>query len=121
MLPASPVGVVVHLSGSVEGISEQGVRAIRCICHPYVCPSSIPLQLRASHRFYLRLPADLLHFLVSSSLPAAIKVDKENMDYNKLRVKQLKGILADRGVDCDGCLEKSDYVARCKATEHLEL
>lgn len=51
----------------------------------------------------------------------AIKVDKENMDYNKLRVKQLKGILADRGVDCDGCLEKSDYVARCKATEHLEL
>lgn len=55
------------------------------------------------------------------SPPAAIKVDKENMDYNKLRVKQLKGILADRGVDCDGCLEKSDYVARCKATEHLEL
>lgn len=52
---------------------------------------------------------------------AAIKVDKENMDYNKLRVKQLKGILADRGVDCEGCLEKSDYVARCKATEHLEL
>ena len=52
---------------------------------------------------------------------SAIKVDKENMDYNKLRVKQLKGILADRGVDCEGCLEKSDYVARCKTTEHLEL
>lgn len=62
-------------------------------------------------------------YFVCHRLPAnsAIKVDKENMDYNKLRVKQLKGILADRGVDCDGCLEKSDYVARCKATEHLEL
>ncbi|CAM9455197.1 unnamed protein product [Discosporangium mesarthrocarpum] len=50
-----------------------------------------------------------------------IKIDKENMDYNKLRVKQLKGILSDRGVDCNGCLEKSDYVKRCQTTEHLEL
>ena len=70
----------------------------------------------AARPFPLDCPSALLQ-----NLPAAIKVDKENMDYNKLRVKQLKGILADRGVDCNGCLEKSDYVARCKATEHLEL
>jgi hypothetical protein len=49
-----------------------------------------------------------------------IKVDKD-VDYNKLRVKQLKQILNDRGTDCVGCIEKPDYVSRCKETEHLEL
>lgn len=65
--------------------------------------------------------ASVLVYFCRCQIRSAIKVDKENMDYSKLRVKQLKGILADRGVDCNGCLEKSDYVARCKATEHLEL
>lgn len=93
-----------NLSGSCRGF-----RFI--LCPPKTCPSFC-------------LDGPLIFFLVLLSLvflATAIKVDKENMDYNKLRVKQLKGILADRGVDCDGCLEKSDYVARCKATEHLEL
>ncbi|CAM9455871.1 unnamed protein product [Laminaria digitata] len=84
----------------------------RCAHHHRATPTS--LNLAAAHPLRSITP---LHPITS----AAIKVDKENMDYNKLRVKQLKGILADRGVDCDGCLEKSDYVARCKATEHLEL
>lgn len=74
------------------------------------------------------------------------------MDYSKLRVKQLKQILENRGefridqkiekemrlsisicmclylpcnwrlgVKCKGCLEKSEYVQKCKDTEHLEL
>mmetsp|Transcript_25461 Transcript_25461/g.33247 ORF Transcript_25461/g.33247 Transcript_25461/m.33247 type:complete len:167 (+) Transcript_25461:115-615(+) len=42
-------------------------------------------------------------------------------DYSKLRVKQLKQILADRGVACEGCLEKSDYVKQAQATAHLDL
>ena len=50
-----------------------------------------------------------------------IKVDKTNVDYTTMRVKALKSILNDRGVECVGCLEKSDYVRRCKETEHLEL
>ena len=48
------------------------------------------------------------------------KVEKD-MDYGKLRVKQLKSILNERGVKCVGCLEKSDYVKKCKETEHLDL
>ena len=36
---------------------------------------------------------------------SAVKVDK-NTDYSKLRVKQLRRILAERGVGCKGCLEK---------------
>jgi len=50
----------------------------------------------------------------------AVKVDK-NTDYSKLRVKQLKAILADRGVACKGCLEKRDYIKRVKETDHMEL
>lgn len=49
-----------------------------------------------------------------------VKTDAST-DYSKLRIKQLKNILSDRGVDCKGCLEKPDYVKRCKDTEHMEL
>lgn len=51
---------------------------------------------------------------------AAVKVDK-NTNYKKLRVKQLKAILRNRGVECTGCLEKSDYIRRVKETEHMDL
>lgn len=49
-----------------------------------------------------------------------IKVEKGVTDYSKMRVKALKKILAERGVECVGCLEKPDYVRRCKETEHME-
>ena len=55
---------------------------------------------------------------------AAIKVEKkdgEEVDYNKLRVKALKSILADRGVKCTGCTEKPEFVKKCQETEHLEM
>mmetsp|Transcript_49862 Transcript_49862/g.85719 ORF Transcript_49862/g.85719 Transcript_49862/m.85719 type:complete len:166 (-) Transcript_49862:549-1046(-) len=45
----------------------------------------------------------------------------DDTDYSKLRVKVLKGILADRGVTCEGCLEKSDYVKKAQDTAHLDL
>lgn len=41
----------------------------------------------------------------------AQKLDAD-MDVSKLRVKQLKQILMERGLTCDGCLEKGDYVRR---------
>jgi hypothetical protein len=53
-----------------------------------------------------------------------IKVEKkegEEVDYGKLRVKQLKTILDQRGVRCTGCTEKSDFVKKCHETEHLDL
>lgn len=37
----------------------------------------------------------------------------------KMRVKELKGILADRGVDCVGCMEKEDYVKRVMDTNDM--
>mmetsp|Transcript_17619 Transcript_17619/g.26099 ORF Transcript_17619/g.26099 Transcript_17619/m.26099 type:complete len:170 (+) Transcript_17619:17-526(+) len=49
-----------------------------------------------------------------------IKVEKGSVDYNKMKVKSLKTILRDRGVACEGCVEKSDFVRRCKETEDLD-
>ncbi|CAM9267027.1 unnamed protein product [Chrysoparadoxa australica] len=49
-----------------------------------------------------------------------IKVDTSTVDYNTMRVKQLKQLLSERGVDCKGCLEKSDFVQQCINTQYLD-
>ena len=41
-------------------------------------------------------------------------------NYKKMRVKQLKQILRERGVSCRGCVEKRQYVKKAKETEHLQ-
>jgi mesencephalic astrocyte-derived neurotrophic factor len=51
---------------------------------------------------------------------AAVKVDTAT-DYTKLRVKELKAILAERGVECTGCIEKSDFVKKATETAHMDL
>eukprot|EP00924_Labyrinthula_sp_SR-Ha-C_P005244 snap_masked-scaffold_1-processed-gene-25.45-mRNA-1 protein AED:0.26 eAED:0.26 QI:0/-1/0/1/-1/1/1/0/166 len=50
-----------------------------------------------------------------------VTVDVGNTDYSKMRVKQLKKILRDRGQECKNCLEKDEFVKLAKETEHLEL
>lgn len=54
----------------------------------------------------------------------AIQVEKkegEGVDYNSMKVKDLKTILSQRNVKCSGCTEKSDYVKKCQETEHLDM
>lgn len=49
-----------------------------------------------------------------------VKAEKmEKADITKLRVKQLKQILAERGVECKGCVEKDEFVKRVQETAHL--
>mmetsp|Transcript_277 Transcript_277/g.336 ORF Transcript_277/g.336 Transcript_277/m.336 type:complete len:184 (+) Transcript_277:42-593(+) len=53
-----------------------------------------------------------------------LKVEKkegEKVDYNSMRVKQLKTLLDQRGVRCSGCTEKTEFVKRCEETENLDL
>jgi mesencephalic astrocyte-derived neurotrophic factor len=53
-----------------------------------------------------------------------IKVEKkegESVNYSKMKIKDLKKILAQRNTKCTGCTEKSDFVKKCEETEHLEL
>jgi hypothetical protein len=49
-----------------------------------------------------------------------VKTEKmEKKDISKLRVKQLKAILSERGVECKGCVEKEEFVKKVQDTEHL--
>jgi len=41
-------------------------------------------------------------------------------NYKKMRVKQLKQILRERGVSCRGCVDKRQFVKKCESTEHLQ-
>ena len=52
-----------------------------------------------------------------------VKVEKEGeaVNYNKMRVKELKTLLDQRGVKCSGCTEKTDFVKKCQETEHLDI
>ena len=57
-----------------------------------------------------------------------VKVESEGVSaedmlakLKKMRVKELKGILADRGTKCDGCLEKEDFINKIVSTQHLDL
>ena len=49
------------------------------------------------------------------------KKDGEKVNYGKMRVKDLKKILDQRGEKCSGCTEKHEYVKKCEDTEHLDL
>merc|ERR1719272_273697 len=42
------------------------------------------------------------------------KLDLDKLDFKKMRVKQLKSILADEGVDYKGLTEKEDFVKKVK-------
>jgi len=38
------------------------------------------------------------------------KIDVENEDLNKLKVKDLKRVLSELGGECKGCTEKSEFI-----------
>jgi PleD family two-component response regulator len=49
------------------------------------------------------------------------KKEGQAVDYNSMRVKQLKELLDQRGVKCSGCTEKTEFVKRCQETENDEM
>ncbi|XP_066922259.1 mesencephalic astrocyte-derived neurotrophic factor homolog [Clytia hemisphaerica] len=51
------------------------------------------------------------------------ELDWKNINLKKMRVKQLKNILANWDETCSGCLEKSDYIKRIEEVKnrHVEL
>eukprot|EP00937_MAST-01D_sp_MAST-1D-sp2_P006577 g6577.t1 len=51
----------------------------------------------------------------------ALKVDPKKANFKKMRVKQLKGLLAERGAECKGCTEKSDFIKKVKQVLKDEL
>ena len=52
--------------------------------------------------------AEVCHLRYSGSAAAASTEDIK--DFSKLRVNQLKSIMAEKGLKCPDCLEKADFV-----------
>eukprot|EP00565_Helicotheca_tamesis_P000485 CAMPEP_0185723208 /NCGR_PEP_ID=MMETSP1171-20130828/126_1 /TAXON_ID=374046 /ORGANISM="Helicotheca tamensis, Strain CCMP826" /LENGTH=165 /DNA_ID=CAMNT_0028390877 /DNA_START=125 /DNA_END=622 /DNA_ORIENTATION=+ len=91
-----------------------------------ICYYIDPIKRDVAQPFSTGMPPDRVCKRINQSNPEIcgvkfpIKTEKlEKKDISKLRVKQLKAILSERGVECKGCLEKEDYVKRVQETEHL--
>ncbi|XP_066144948.1 mesencephalic astrocyte-derived neurotrophic factor homolog [Euwallacea fornicatus] len=52
-----------------------------------------------------------------------VQIDLKTVDLKKLKVRDLKKILNDWGEECDGCIEKSEYLNRIEELKpkHTEL
>ncbi|VEN43950.1 unnamed protein product [Callosobruchus maculatus] len=52
-----------------------------------------------------------------------VEIDLKTVDLKKLKVRDLKKILNDWGEECEGCIEKSEYLKRIEAlkSKHTEL
>lgn len=89
-----------------------------------VCYYLDPIKREVSRIYYLPKDKICKRLAQKSSEICAVrnkvKINKGSTDYGALKVKDLKKILADRGVMCDGCVEKQDFVTRCQNTEELE-
>lgn len=52
-----------------------------------------------------------------------VEIDLKTVDLKKLKVRDLKKIINDWGEDCQGCIEKSDFIQRIEQLKpiHTEL
>lgn len=91
-----------------------------------ICYYIDPIKRAVAHPFSLGMGSLKLCQRITKQNPEIcsvkmpIKTDKmEPQDLSKLRVKQLKQILSDRGVECTGCLEKAEFIKKVEETAHL--
>ena len=91
-----------------------------------ICYYIDPIKRDVAHPFSLGMDSKKVCQRITKTNPeictVKFPVETEKMevkDLSKLRVKQLKSILADRGVECVGCIEKDDFVKKVQETEHL--
>lgn len=91
-----------------------------------ICYYITPIKRDVAHPFSLGMPSLKVCKRINTSNPEICTVKfpvktetMEKKDLSKLRVKQLKSILADRGVECKGCIEKEEFIQKIQETEHL--
>lgn len=91
-----------------------------------ICYYIDPIKRDVAHPFSLGMSSKKVCERINGSNPEICTVKfpvetkkMEKKDLSKLRVKQLKSILADRGVECKGCAEKSEFIQMVQDTEHL--
>lgn len=91
-----------------------------------ICYYIDPIKRDIAQPFSLGMPSLKLCKRITKANPeictVKFPVKTENMekkDLSKLRVKQLKAILSERGVDFKGLLEKEEFIKKVQETEHL--
>jgi len=91
-----------------------------------ICYYIDPMKRDIAQPFSLGMPSQKVCERINKNNPeiCAVKFPvatekMEKQDLSKLRVKQLKSILADRNVECRGCVEKEEFVKKVQDTEHL--
>lgn len=91
-----------------------------------ICYYIDPIKRDVAQPFSTGMPVDRVCKRINNSNPEIcavkfpVKTEKmEKKDLSKLRVKQLKAILSERGVECKGCLEKEEFIKKVQETEHL--
>lgn len=91
-----------------------------------ICYYIDPIKRDVAQPFSLGMPSLKVCQRINKSNPeictVKFPVQTEKMepkDLSKLRVKQLKQILSERGVECTGCVEKQEFVQKVQETEHL--
>jgi len=117
-LPSIEAGIDKYCNGGGLGPKEKKM-----------CYYMEPIKRSVAQPFSLKMPKDRVCKRLKKDNDAicdvkfAVKVEAAATaeDVTKLRVKQLKTILNDRGVECEGCLEKSDFVKRVLETAHMDL
>ena len=90
-----------------------------------------PIRAAIAQPFSTRMPKDRVCKRLKQSngeicnVKYQVQVDNNLSDeemlaqLKKKRVKELKGILNDRGVKCEGCLEKDDFIQKIMATNGM--
>jgi len=76
-----------------------------------------PIQLQPTTQSVSRI-LSILHSLNCSHLLYIFPektIDLKTVDLKKLKVRDLKKILSGWDEDCDGCIEKSDFIKRIEA------
>ena len=91
-----------------------------------ICYYIDPIKRDIAQPFSLGMPSLKVCKRITKSNPEICSVKypvktetMEKKDLTKLRVKQLKKILDERGVDYKGLLEKNEFVKKVQETEHL--
>ena len=91
-----------------------------------ICYYVSPIKRDVAQPFSLGMPSSKVCKRINKTNPEIcsvkfpVKTDKmEKKDLSKLRVKQLKKILDERGVDYKGLLEKEEFIKKVQETEHL--
>jgi hypothetical protein len=87
-----------------------------------------PVKRDIAQPFSTGMPTEKLCKRIAKANPEVCSVrfpakteGKTEDDFKGMRVKQLKQILADRGVECKGCSEKGEFVKKVVATQHMEM